>query len=143
MESEINTAIENLKKAFLSEMNVMSEKHRRTLQELSELENNYEELREAERQIIRKDAVEEFKELNMIISIEDLKLLFKKLCKHKKSYNNQSRFNKFHWPTCNDCPLNSIPSYHAHHFLGYAIRTLCFGIWHDDILNQTNKEEKK
>lgn len=38
LESQINIALENLKKAILAEMDEMSEKHRKTLRKLSDLQ---------------------------------------------------------------------------------------------------------
>jgi CRISPR/Cas system CMR-associated protein Cmr3 (group 5 of RAMP superfamily) len=62
MESKINVAIENLKQAILFDMNELSERHRNTILELSELQQKYSKLIESEKQKIREDAIREFKE---------------------------------------------------------------------------------
>lgn len=45
MESKINIAIENLREAIFFEMNEMSEKHRITFRKLSELQKEYDKLK--------------------------------------------------------------------------------------------------
>jgi hypothetical protein len=131
MESKINIAIENLRMAILEEMNEMSEKHRETLRELHESRNQHKKLDEEEGEIIRENAIMEFKQKNIIIDKNTLKLIFKKTCSHFKDETGEA------WQNCRvvNCGLKSC-KFLVPHSLGSIERDLCFAIWHEKILEK-------
>ena len=129
METIKNILIE-LENIIKIELEKCSKVYEEKLHEIDESYVTNEKILEEERKIIKQNAIDEFKDSVFILTNDDLKTIFKKLCKHIPSYNKGECESKFDWSACENCVLRNIEwNYGKFH------RDLCFAIWHENILN--------